>query len=151
MLFEMDNDGYDIDFLLNGVTNPSPNMSSTESPKIFPVNEGFIRGNMYINEYKPYKNYTPMRLKGRNEREMLLLRIYELDFAINDFNLYLDLHPNDSRIYEEFKKCVKESKKLKSEYEEMYGPLCLTEDDYKNYKWDENPWPWDKMGGSMYV
>ena len=33
----------------------------------------------------------------------------------------------------------------------MYGPLTLCDDVGTSYKWSDNPWPWENMGGSNYV
>ena len=46
---------------------------------------------------------------------------------------------------------VKEYKKLRKEYASMYGPIALMQDKYENYEWLKNPWPWEKIGGDMYV
>ncbi|MDE5539322.1 MAG: spore coat protein CotJB [Bacilli bacterium] len=72
-------------------------------------------------------------------------------FAINDLNLYLDLHPDDKEMFETFKKYVKEKEKLCKEYEKNYGPLEITDTTGSKYNWIDSPWPWDNIGGSMYV
>ncbi len=144
MLF--DNNDFDISFLVGGY----PNIENKKL--VYTKEEGFLKGNMWVDEYKPYKNYNAYVINPRNEKELLILKLYELDFAINDLNLYLDLYPSDKEIYNLFVKYNKEYEEVKNSYEKLYGPLCLTDTDYNNYKWDDNPWPWDKMsGGSMYV
>jgi len=113
--------------------------------------EGFQRGNMVRDEYVPYQNYNDLNLVPRNDREKKLLKVYEFCFALNDLNLYLDLHPEDSEAYRLFQKYVEEEKRAKKEYVSMYGPLVLTNANYPNYEWPNNPWPWDNQGGNMYV
>lgn len=113
--------------------------------------EGFLRGNMINDEYVPYKNYNAVQLVPRNDREKRMLKIYEYCFALNDLNLYLDTHPDDMEAYRLFQQFVEEEKRARKEYSEMYGPIVLTNANYPNYKWSENPWPWDSMGGNMYV
>jgi spore coat protein JB len=147
MLFE--NNNYDFDVL---------SLSGFDFSKIKDCDdllvsskEGFLKGNMFKDEYVPYKNLCPKRLNPTCEKEALLYKIMELDFAINDLNLYLDLHPNDSSVYEKFKKYVMNLEKLKSDYTKIYGPLTLNNTESENFRWINNPWPWESDGGSMYV
>ena len=78
----------------------------------------------------------------------MLLRLQELDFILNDLNLYLDLNPNDTRVFETFKRVAKEYDILKKRYYESYQVLELCYDTKNKYTWDSNPWPWD---GGYYV
>ena len=78
------------------------NLDTDKSTKLVSVDEGFLRGNMFADLYKPYKNYTYKKINPKNRKEELLLEIMELSFAINDLNLYLDLHPDDTRLLEKF-------------------------------------------------
>lgn len=119
--------------------------------KLVSTKEGFLRGNMFSNLYDPYKDLTYLPLNPKNEKERLLYEIMEVDFAINDLNLYLDLHPEDNEIYEKFKMYVKKCIELKDSYTRKYGPLTLEQVNSNEYKWNENPWPWESKGGSMYV
>ena len=107
---------------------------------------GLQRGNMFENEYKTYKNYTPKALNINNE---LLLKLYETNFAIIDLNLYLDLHPNDNKLYDIYKNYVETFEKYKNLYEQNYGPLEITCINSNTYNWIDNPWPWD--GGNNNV
>lgn len=113
--------------------------------------EGFLKGNLFSLEYEPYKNMTYFDIKPKDEKEGLLYKIMEVNFAINDLNLYLDLHPEDSTMYEEFKMYTKKCIELTDEYSKKYGPLTLDETNGNTYNWIDNPWPWDNEGGSMYV
>lgn len=152
MLFE--NNDYDFDILsLAGfnLNRPQKYYDYDNNEKLVDPQEGFQRGNMWKNEYVPYKGMTYEKLRPTNEREALLYKIMEMDFAVNDLNLYLDLHPEDSFVYEKFKMYTKECIRLKDEYAKTYGPLTLDGDMGPTYDWMKNPWPWDKSGGSMYV
>lgn len=153
MLFE--NNDYDFDVLnLAGFNFPEPNSyyyGFDNQSQLVDVNEGFLRGNMWKNEYVPYKGMPHGRLKPTCEQEALLFHIIALDFAINDLNLYLDLHPEDQKIYETFKTYTKECIELKDRYAKEFGPLSLDQTMSSKYEWMKNPWPWDKSGGSMYV
>ena len=110
---------------------------------LFTINEGFNAGNMFRNEYDAYKNYKFGKLIARNEKEKLLLCIYEYDFALNDLNLFLDLHPENMEMYNMFKKIDEEKKYYVDMYEKKYGPLELCSTDYSSYEWLNGPWPFE--------
>ena len=134
-------DGNDFDFGMPIV------MDKANDPdlKIVSSKEGFLRGNMFADLYDPYKGMTYMQINPKNERERLLYKIMEVDFAINDLNLYLDLYPEDEKIYEKFKMYTDECIKLKDEYSKKFGPLTLDGVNIgtTNFNWNNSPWPWE--------
>ena len=85
---------YDYDFTVN-ILNSDMNRPFT----IYNVDEGFCKGNMFPNLYDEFKQYRPKEPTVSNQREAALLEIQKLDFAVNDLNLYLDLHPEDRYAY----------------------------------------------------
>jgi spore coat protein JB len=113
--------------------------------------EGFQRGNMMSYEYEPYKNYSDLKLIPKCDREQKLLKVMEYAFAVTDLNLYLDLHPEDKEAYALFQQYIDEGKRAAREFTSVYGPIVMTDAGYKNYEWDNNPWPWDNEGGNLYV
>ena len=129
---------FDYDLLMN--------LSSIDNNNLVDKGTGLQRGNLFSNEYKPYKNYNPSKIHSNNE---LLLKLYELNFAIIDLNIYLDLNPNDSKMYNIYKSYVKDYEDVKNMYENKFGPLEITCVDNDTYDWINNPWPWD--GGNKYV
>ncbi len=136
--------------------NLYPNMMSSNNMSnnsdLVSVSEGFLRGNMFANEYKPYKNYTYKKIVPKTKREELLLEIMELSFAINDLNLYLDLHPNDREMLEKFNKLVVISNQKEMEYVKTYGPLeVIDSDSSSSFEWIKNPWPWEREDDTKYV
>ena len=149
MLF--DSNDYDINLTFFEIPGSNFNEIPRDNTELYSLKEGFMRGNMYKKEYKPYKNMTYLPLSPKTEREKKLYDIMALDFAINDLNLYLDLYPEDKECIRVFKEYVDEHKKLKKEFLKMYGPLTVTQINDHKYEWEENPWPWDNEGGSMYV
>ena len=112
-------------------------------------NEGLNRGNMFSDQYDPYKNYY-YKVVVRGKREELLLKIQELTFAVIDLNIYLDVYPNDIECLELYKKYNKELNNLKSAYEKEYGPLEASDvTSTREFTWIKNPWPWDNKGGNF--
>ena len=127
-------------------------LKKDHNPKLVSVDEGFLRGNMFESEYKPYKNYTCKKIIPRTKREELLLEIMELSFAINDLNLYLELHPKDSKMLKKFNDLVEKSCKCEMEYVKNYGALEVIDNTSdEKFEWIKNPWPWDNEGGTKYV
>ena len=107
------------------------------------LENGFYLGNIFIDTYKPYKNYKSKKINAYSEQQKLMLAIQELDFIINDLNLYLDINPKDMKIYEIFKKYSLELDELKKKYYEKYQVLELCKDTKGKYTWISEPWPWD--------
>ncbi len=123
-----------------------PDNITITSPK-----EGFMRGNMYEKEFKPYKNYTYKILKPTNKRNELLMEIMMYDFAVNDLNLSLDLHPDDENLFKAFKKYMALAYEKEMEYIKTYGPLQLDEVSATKYNWLDDPWPWNDTEEAKYV
>ncbi len=153
MLF--DNNDIDLDFSLLNIANLNNNdflmNDKNTMPNLFSAKDGFLRGNIFKNEYKPYKNLTYIDIKPKNDQEAKLFNVMQYSFAINDMNLYLDLHPDDKKAMAVFEDFVKEAHNCKKEYEESYGPLSVTHTKGNNFDWIDNPWPWENLGGNMYV
>ena len=137
MFFDDNNNYYDFD--INTI-------SFDRDSKLFDLEDGFNKGNMFKNLYSKYKNYV-YKLKVNNKKDELLYKIQIYTFALKDLNLYLDTNPTDESILNIFQKYKNELNELKTKYESAYGPLCSfdTNSDDK-WTWNNNPWPWDKGG-----
>lgn len=144
MLFE-DND-FDINMAFF-----IPDVDFSRNVNILSPMEGFLKGNMFQDEYEPYRNLTYFKLYPKDEKEKLFYQVMAYSFAINDLNLYLDLHPENKEVFNLFKKYVQEEKELCGEYVKKYGPLEVTETLGNKYDWLNSPWPWETRGGSIYV
>lgn len=108
--------------------------------------EGFNKGNMFSEMYSRYKNHV-YKLKVTNDRDMLLYKIQMYNFAMKDMNLYLDIHPNDKKMLNNFQEYKKMYNELKNKYENVYAPLCVKDVvSSDKWTWIDNPWPWDKGG-----
>lgn len=82
----------------------------------------------------------------RNEREHLLWEIHRTDFMLVDLQLYLDNHPNCAAALEDFNQLSQNSRELKEQYHQMYGPIINFGwmDSEMPWQWVEDPWPWEK-------
>lgn len=128
-----------------------PDVDFNRTGNVLSPMDGFLRGNMFQDEYEPYKNLTYFKLNPSNDKERLLYQVMAYSFAINDLNLYLDLHPDNKGMLDLFKKYVKEEKELCREYVNKYGSLEVNEVKGQKFDWINSPWPWETRGGSMYV
>lgn len=118
--------------------------NNLESPYL-----GLAKGNLFKNEYLPYKNYQYPQLNANNQKEELILNLSAYSFAITDLNLYLDLHPDDQMKYELLQKYVHEYEMIKNKYVSMYGPIEIKDVQNNTYLWSSNEFPWEKE--AMYV
>lgn len=142
-----------IDLQMNPNNNEYMNsFDNYNNDKLVSTKEGFMRGNMFKDEYIPYKNYDNLKIVAKNEREVMLLEVMELCFAIIDLELYLDVNPNDTVMLKKYNELVEKSAKKELEYVKKYGPLELIDsDNATKFEWIDNPWPWDNSGGVKYV
>lgn len=79
----------------------------------------------------------------RNDREKMLRELMSLDFAVNDFALYLDTHPDDRDALQKHCEYATKYNALKEEYQNKYGPLTIY---FSSNEWDwiDEPWPWER-------
>ena len=75
-------------------------------------------------------------------REEMLKKIMEYDFAINDLTLYLDTHPTCEKALCLHNTYCKDAKELCDKYQKVYGPLTSNYPCNK-WRWIEEPWPWE--------
>lgn len=111
----------------------------------FSTSEGFSKGNMQTNIYKPYKLTNPQLPVAYNERQRLLLEVQKYGFAMWDLNLYLNTHPMDRNVMMLFNQYRTLYKKAKKDYEEKYGAICLENVDANTgyWPWNKTIWPWE--------
>lgn len=79
---------------------------------------------------------------------ILLRRVYEASFAMDDIILYLDTHPDDQEALNYYYYVTGLRKQAMEAYEAQCGPLMLDEVRSENYwTWVNNPWPWEGVCG----
>ena len=127
-------------------------LDNNSKEKLYSSKEGFLKGNMFKDEYIPYKDYKYGELSPSNEKEELLYEIMSLAFAMNDLNLFLDLNPFDDEKLKDYQEILKRHEELVKKYTNKYGPLEINEvDNTKMFNWIDNPWPWQSEGGVKHV
>lgn len=119
--------------------------SGNRGDSFFNPAEGFSKGNMQANIYKPYKITNMGMPQAHNERERLLLEVQKYSFAMWDLNLYLNTHPTDRnvmKLYDTYREAYKEAN---ARYENKYGSLIVSETNTSEgyWAWNKSPWPWE--------
>ena len=120
-------------------------LSSSRLDSFFNPLEGYSKGNMQANIYKPYKLTNPNLPPVYNDKERMLLEVQKYGFAMWDLNLYLNTHPTDRNVMMLFDQYRNMYNKAKQDYENKYGPLCLesTPTNSGYWPWNKCPWPWE--------
>lgn len=79
-----------------------------------------------------------------NQQQIMMHRLQQLQFAVEDLALYLDTHPNDKVALFKHRRITAELKQLKDAYEAQYGPLCIYNYETQDtWRYINGPWPWD--------
>ena len=91
-----------------------------------------------------------MNPNQNQQREMLLKKINEVSFAVDDILLFLDTHPDCQEALDFYRQNVAIRKEALSEYARLYGPLTIdTADDScsRSWEWIQQPFPGEMKGG----
>lgn len=123
---------------MNNNFNDIANMYELVSPK-----EAFDRGNLFDNLYWPYKYVS--NLKPVSERDELMQKIQMYSFAAHELNLHLDIYPDDNQAVGLYNQYMEMYRRYMNEYERKYGPILLYGEATFPWKWDNSPWPWEKL------
>ena len=81
------------------------------------------------------------------EREMLTRKFAAADFSLYEMRLFLDTHPHDCEALNKFKEYRAKRDLIADEYQCKFGPLTDSANDYQQWDWIKNPWPWDYEEG----
>lgn len=122
-----------------------PNVYLSNEPIKLDSEKGFMRGNMFDDLYNQYKNYIPVEIVSNNNRQALLEKVMQYNFAMIDLNLYLDNYPNDNNVIKIFNNYRNMYLNAVNNYEKSYGPLEITNNpvNASEWIWNKNPWPWE--------
>jgi spore coat protein JB len=74
-----------------------------------------------------------------------LRKMQEVQFALVELQLYLDVNPGDQRAVHQYNCLSKELIALKAEYETKCGPLMQYgfSSSPSRWVWNATPWPWE--------
>lgn len=110
-----------------------------EDSMMYEPRKALVRGTLYQGLDLPFKGMV-----NRNEKAITpLTELQTISFAIQELALYLDTHRDDKEalaIYRNFQMMYEKTKKC---YEEKYGPLNHMSHMEGEYRWLDDPWPWE--------
>ena len=141
----MNNNGYTGFDVLGGSTNINY-QNGKSNLNLFNPYEGYLKGNAFKDEYKPYKDYKVAKININSEKEEMLIGISEYSFMMHDLNLYLDIHPDDIDALNKFSMYREKTNELITNYERKYGPISVKGNVSNEipFAWEEKNWPWVK-------
>lgn len=110
-----------------------------EDPPMYETRKGLVRGTMYPGLDLPFKGMV-----NRQERNITpKTELQALAFAVNELALYLDTHRDDMKALEMYSNYQKMYERCKMEYTERCGPMSHRTPSEGEYRWLDDPWPWE--------
>lgn len=110
-----------------------------ENPPRYEPRKALVRGTLFSGLDLPF-----MGMINKNEKPVTpLTELQTMSFAIQDMALYLDTHRDDREaldVYTTLQKLYKEGRK---KYEAECGPLTHMSVSDGEYRWLDDPWPWE--------
>lgn len=84
-------------------------------------------------------------MANQMNQAQLLHWIDMVSFAVVEFNLYLDTHPEDEEAIKLFNQYMELRRSAMCAYAEQYGPLTIDTANPEHYwAWASQPWPWER-------
>lgn len=110
-----------------------------ENPPKYEPRKALVRGTLFPGLDLPF-----MGLVNKNEKPVTpLTELQTMAFAIQELALYLDTHRDDKEaleLYRSFQKMYEQGREV---YEKEFGPLNHMSMSSGEYKWLDDPWPWE--------
>lgn len=81
-----------------------------------------------------------------DDKAKMKRKIWELDFALHELNLFLDSNPKSKKGIDLLYAYRKSRKEALEAYEAKYGKYICTVSDVEpdeKFTWIESPWPWE--------
>ena len=110
-----------------------------ENPPKYESRKGIVRGTLFPGLDLPF-----MGMVNKNELPVTpLTELQVMAFAIQELALYLDTHRNDHEALELYRSYQKMYEQGREAYEKMCGPLNHMTIGEGEYRWLNEPWPWE--------
>lgn len=110
-----------------------------ENPPKYEARKALVRGTLFPGLDLPF-----MGMVNKNEKPVTpLTELQTMAFVIQELALYLDTHRDDQEaleVYRAFQKMYDEAREI---YEKDCGPLNHMSVTCGEYKWLDDPWPWE--------
>ena len=116
-------------------------IQSSASPA-YDSGEALNRGTLFPGLDLPFMGMVNTGGENTPLRELMAI-----DFVVDELELYLDTHKNDSEAFEMYQAFLSLQNTAHARYTEKYGPVCQKDlIGAQKYTWINDPWPWDYCG-----
>lgn len=110
-----------------------------DNPPMYQAPVGIVRGTLYPGLDLPF-----MGMVNKNELPATpMTELQTLAFGIQELALYLDTHREDKDALELYRKYQKMYEEGSTAYEKTCGPLNHLSPSEGEYRWLNEPWPWE--------
>lgn len=120
------------------LANPYVPFQLEDAPK-YEARKALVRGTLFPGLDLPF-----MGMVNKNEQPVTpLTELQTMAFVIQELALYLDTHRDDQEaleLYRTFQKMYAQGREV---YEKECGPLNHMSHGEGEYKWLDDPWPWE--------
>ena len=110
-----------------------------ENPPVYEARKGIVRGTLFPGLDLPFMGMI-------NQKELAatpLAELQTLSFAIQELAQYLDTHRDDKEALEMYRAYQRMYVEGRKKYEKECGPLNHMSESGGNYRWLDDPWPWE--------
>ena len=127
---------------------PCPKQNASGLPiskntPLFPVETGFMLGNLFEGLYDPYCGFTNYPLQPYTQEHALLFQVLAYKFATHELNLLLDNNPKNEKNIQLFNQYNDMYQQLLTQYTKQFHPLTIDHCNPTNqWQWINSPWPW---------
>ena len=120
------------------LANPFVPFQLEDSPK-YESRKALVRGTLFPGLDLPF-----MGMVNKNEKPVTpLTELQTMGFVVQELALYLDTHRDDMEALEMYRKYQKLYHEGREKYEKMCGPLNHMSVTDGEYRWLDDPWPWE--------
>ena len=110
-----------------------------ENPPKYEARKGVVRGTLFPGLDLPF-----MGMVNKNELPVTpLTELHAMGFVLQELALYLDTHREDAEALEMYRAYQRMYAEGRKKYEEMCGPLNHMSETKGEYRWLNDPWPWE--------
>lgn len=120
------------------LANPYVPFQPTDPPK-YEARKALVRGTLFPGLDLPFMGKVNEKLKP----DTMLSQIQTLGFVVQELALYLDTHRDDKEALEVYRAYQKMYHKSREKYAEQCGPLNHMMPTEGEYRWVDDPWPWE--------
>ena len=120
------------------LANPYVPFQIENTPR-YETRKGMVRGTLFPGLDLPF-----MGMVNKNELPVTpLSELQAISFAIQELALYLDTHRDDQEVLELYRSYQKMYEEGRTAYEKICGPLNHQTFSEGEYRWLDDPWPWE--------